>query len=153
MLMMADDDSIDLHSSGLDKLVTVSSMHSSLEELIPLVAVTLSLLMPVLIVLIIMAYRTRQQRMRYEVMIRLVDRGQTVPPEFFEDPARRRRSDLSGGLSLIAVGIGLAVGFWVAGGGEASGFALIPFFVGSARLISFVMERRDSQSPQFPHYP
>jgi hypothetical protein len=116
-----------------------------LEDLVPLVAVGLTLLMPVLIVLIVMVYRTRQQRIRYDMMIRLVDRGQNLPPELFA-PARPARSDLSSGLSLIGLGLGLAIGLVLAGGGEAAGFALIPFFYGAARLIAWVLERHQRYS-------
>lgn len=150
LLPLLDADTASLQINGLDKLTELAQTHSDvvgvLGALTGLVSVLLIFGMPVILVLIISAARTRRIRMQNEIVLRLAEQGHPVPPELFGDFRARRNSDLRSGLSMIGIGVGVAVGLAVAGGGEASGFALIPFFIGLARLIAWKMEQGSSTS-------
>jgi hypothetical protein len=83
--------------------------------------------------------------MQHEVVMKLAEKGQPVPPELFLEQSdaevRKKKSDLSSGLSLIGVGLGIAVAFYFNGDRGMVGWALIPFFIGVARLISWKLEQ------------
>jgi hypothetical protein len=141
LLPILDAQTATVNIQGLDKLGDVANSHAAvLGELIGLVAVILTFLTPVLIVVVVHLSFLRRLRLQQETALKLAEKGQPVPPELFMEP-RRRRSDLSSGLSLIGVGLGLVLGFYFAGEEEAIGFALIPFFVGAGRLIAWKLER------------
>lgn len=143
MLPLLDEQTATVHIEGLDKLGDLANSHSAfMGELIGLVSVILIFGTPVVIVLAVLASRNRRQRMQNEVVLKLAERGQPIPPELFLQP-ERPRSDLGSGLSLIGAGLGLAAGLYFAGGEEGIGFALIPFFIGVARLIAWKLERRE----------
>jgi hypothetical protein len=126
---------------GLDKLSDLANSNSAfMGEIIGLVAVILIFGTPIIIVLAVLMHRARRQRLQNEVILKLAEKGQPVPPELFMEP-ERRKSDLRSGLSLIGIGIGVAVGLYVADGKDAVGFALIPFFIGLARLIAWKLEQ------------
>ncbi|MBX6419566.1 MAG: hypothetical protein IRZ06_00965 [Nevskia sp.] len=146
LLPILDAETATVNIQGLDKLGDVANSHAAIMgELIGLTAVILTFLTPILIVVAVLWARARRMRLQQETALKLAEKGQPVPPELFMEP-RRGRSDLSSGLSLIGVGLGLAAGFYFAGGEEAVGFALIPFFIGLGRLIAWKLER-DKTNP------
>lgn len=144
MLPLLDAESATIHIEGLDKLGEVShSGGAIMGEVIGLVAVLLIFGTPIVIVLAVLRSRTRRIEMQNEVILKLAERGQPIPPELFLTPQQRSRSELSSGLSLIGIGIGVALGLWFVDAHEAIGFALIPFFIGLARLVAWKLERRE----------
>jgi hypothetical protein len=146
MLSILDPETAAIHIEGLDQLSKTGDPAgvAIFGELIGLVAVILIFGTPIIIVLAVLAHRARRQRMINEIVLKLAEKGQPVPPELFVEP-QRRRTDLSSGLSLMGIGIGVAVGLYFAGGEEGVGFALIPFFIGLARLIAWKLEQGGSQ--------
>jgi glycerol uptake facilitator-like aquaporin len=147
MLPLLTAESATIHIEGLDSLGEAAHSNAAfMGELIGLTAVILIFGTPVIIVMAVLMHRSRRIRMQNEVILKLADKGVPIPPEMFMDPQQRGNSDLRSGLSMIGIGLGLAFGFYMAGGVEGAGFALIPFFIGAARLIAWKYDRKESQS-------
>ncbi|MCQ8780123.1 DUF6249 domain-containing protein, partial [Escherichia coli] len=77
-----------------------------------------------------------------EMVLKLADKGQPIPPELFLDPSSKRKSDVSSGLSLIGAGVGLMGFFWFAGGEEGIGIGFIPLAIGVGQLIAWKIEQK-----------
>ncbi|MFT4045218.1 MAG: DUF6249 domain-containing protein [Solimonas sp.] len=108
-----------------------------------LVAVILAFVLPAVIVIAVLLFRLRQQRLQNEIIAKLAASGQTVPPELFV-AVRCQRSDLNRGLTMIAVGLAMALAFYLTGQQHAWPWALIPLFIGVARLLSWAVEGRNT---------
>jgi hypothetical protein len=111
------------------------------EALVPLVAVIMIFGMPIVIVLAVLRYRANRQKLINEMVLKLADKGQPIPPELFLEPGKKRKSDVSSGLSLIGAGIGLMGFFWFAGAEEAIGIGFIPLMIGVGQLIAWKIEQ------------
>lgn len=145
-----------LHSAtltvdGLDQLSSVSdSPVAAIGALTGLVSAALIFSMPVIIVMLVLRSRERRRRMQHEVVMKLAEKGQPVPPELFLEQSqaddRKKKSDLSSGLSLIGIGLGLAVALYLNGDQDMVGWVLIPFFIGAARLISWKLEQNQKSA-------
>src|SRR3569623_2381560 len=107
-----------------------------------LISAILLLGMPVIIVFLNHVFRERKRKMQHEVVMKLAEKGQPVPPEqFLEGKEQKKKNDLSSGLTLISVGLGNSLAQYLSGNQEAAGWTLIPFFIGAARLISWKLEQ------------
>src|SRR5687768_15161300 len=114
---------------------------------IPLVV----MLAPVLIVLILLRYRSQQTQARYRTLLQLADKGVELPPQLLVEPqlpySERRRA-----LVLIGAGLGLMAMFLAlpgrAGNGlDASslwGIGLLPLMIGLGYLASWWLNRREN---------
>jgi len=100
-------------------------------NLIPLVGIVMSMGMPIILVGLILWYQLRKNRSLHETAIRLAEKGQPVPPEFFLGKPSPQ-SDLRRGLVLIGLGIGLSA--CLAQIEQPWGFGLIPFSMGIGYL-------------------
>jgi hypothetical protein len=101
---------------------------------------------------------------RYRAIEKMVDKGQTVPPEFFSRHALAydRRSwryghPVASGILLMCVGIAIAVFFWaMSGGGNVivdghmenwlPVIGIFPFMVGLARVLTGAFVRRNPET-------
>ncbi|MGH8444994.1 MAG: DUF6249 domain-containing protein [Solimonas sp.] len=108
-----------------------------------IIAVVMAFVLPAVIVIAVLLFRLRQQRQQNEIIEKLAAAGQPVPPELFQS-LRCSRSSLSRGLTMIAIGIGLLLAFYLTGNHHAWPYALIPLFIGVARLVSWAVEERRS---------
>jgi len=77
------------------------------EALVPLFGIVAVFGMPVVIVLAVLRYRANRQKSINEMVLKLADKGQPIPPELFLEPGKKRKSDISSGLSLVGAGVGL----------------------------------------------
>jgi hypothetical protein len=114
---------------------------------IPLVV----MLAPVLVVLILLRYRSQQTEARYRTLLQLADKGVDLPPQLLVEPqlpySERRRA-----LVLIGAGLGLMAMFLAlpgrAGDGvDASslwGIGLLPLMIGLGYLASWWLNRREN---------
>ena len=127
----------------IDGLDTVGGGHPL--DVTGLVAVILAFALPAVIVIATLLFRLRQQRLQNEIIAKLAASGQTVPPELFV-AARCQRTDLNRGLTMLAVGVGIALAFYLTGQHHSWPWALIPIFIGIARLASWAIEGRSSQN-------
>lgn len=141
MLPLLDAETATLKIEGLDRLGELSNSHSAMMgEFIGLVAVILIFGTPVIIVLAVLRHRANRQRMVNEMVLKLADKGQPIPPELFVEPVRRK-SDLRSGMTLVGVGVGLMGFFYFSGGEEGIGIGLIPLMIGVGQLISWKIEQ------------
>ena len=139
-----------LHSAaltvdGLDQLSSAAdSPVAAIGAMTGLVSAVLIFSMPVIIVWLNHVFRERKRKLQHEVIMKLAEKGQPVPPELFLEPQQllqKKKSDLSSGLTLVSIGIGIAVAFYFNGDQNMIGWALIPFFIGLARLIAWKLEQ------------
>ncbi|MGQ3057580.1 DUF6249 domain-containing protein [Nevskia sp.] len=112
-----------------------------LDALLPLLAVLMVFGMPIVIVLAVLRYRAQRQKSINDMVLKLADKGQPIPPELFLEPGRKRKSDVSSGLSLVGAGLGLMGFFWFAGAESAIGIGFIPLMIGVGQLIAWKIEQ------------
>ena len=108
-------------------------------SMLAIVATVASMGVPVLIVGMILWYKSRKTRLMHETAVRLAEKGQPVPPELFlgrEQPY----SDLRRGVVLVAVGIALCIALNQLG--EAWTIGLIPLFMGLGYVLVWKLESR-----------
>ncbi|GAC1633607.1 MAG: hypothetical protein NVS9B10_29060 [Nevskia sp.] len=130
-----------LHLEGLDHLSRAADTAPALMgEFIGLTAVILIFGTPVIIVLAVLRHRARRQQLVNEMVLKLADKGQPIPPEVFLEPVKRK-SELRSAFSLIGAGLGLMGFFWLAGGEEGIGIGLIPLMIGLGQLASWKIEQ------------
>lgn len=108
------------------------------------------MLFPMLIVLIVMRYRSQQTQARYRTLLQLADKGVDLPPQLLVEPhvtyCERRRALvlISGGLGLMAMFVALpgqldnALGI-----GSLWGVGLLPLMTGLGYLASWWLNRRE----------
>lgn len=116
------------------------------EEFIPLTVMTA----PVLITLIVMAYRYQQTQARYRTLLQLADKGVDLPPALLVEPQvayselRRALVLICGGLGLMAMFIALP--FHLDSGQSVAGLwglGLLPLMTGLGYLASWWFNKRD----------
>jgi len=148
MLPLLDAETATLKIEGLDKLGDVASSHgmSFIESLVPLTAVILIFGTPIIIVIAVLRYRANRQRLINEMVMKLADKGQPIPPEVFLDPVKRK-SDLRSSFSLIGAGLGLMGFFWFVDAHEGMGIGLIPLMIGLGQLASWKIEQSRKDKP------
>lgn len=107
---------------------------------------------PVLIILIVMGYRSRQMQARYRMLVDLADKGVELSPQLLLEPqvvySERRRA-----LVLIGTGLGLMATFLALPGhfdngyslGSLWGLGLLPLIIGLGYLLSWWLNQRDNQ--------
>lgn len=115
---------------------------ASTEDITGLVAVIMAFALPAVIVIAVLLFRLRQQRLQNEIIAKLAASGQPVPPELFTLTRLPRRSSLSSGFTLVAVGAALGLAFYLSGNEDAWAWSLIPLFIGVARLAAWAIEER-----------
>ncbi len=115
---------------------------SFMDSLIGLVAVVLALGFPPIFVSIILYYKYRSSRLRYQTMVTLAEKGVQIPsldPEHDDQPEMWR--DLRRGCILMGTGTGVTVFFALVGARPAMGLGLLPALIGVAYLIIYVTRR------------
>jgi hypothetical protein len=127
---------------GIDLGQHVGEGVSFVEALVPIVAIVMVFGMPIAIVLAVLRYRTNRQKAVNEMVMKLADKGQAIPPELFLEQGHKRRSEVSTGLSLVGAGVGLMGFFWFAGAEEAIGIGFIPLMIGVGQLIAWKIEQQ-----------
>ncbi len=124
---------------------------SILNKVIGLVAVVLSLGMPVLIVGIIFFFKARSNADKQKTLRMAIEKSDTLPPEFLESLKSLQKApktpanDVRAGLILIAIALGLVALDFLSHDydlGGLSGVAAIPGFIGVALLILGIVGSR-----------
>ncbi|MFO1394616.1 MAG: DUF6249 domain-containing protein [Steroidobacteraceae bacterium] len=130
----------------------------SLGVFIPIIAVFMSLLIP--IVYTITDYRRRRDiiEAHHKERLAAIERGTDIPPlpDSFYQPIQRRPprgdSGLLPGLVWLFIGIALFVALGAVVGGNIGYFGLIPAGVGLAYLIHYFVEgRKRTPAPAAPN--
>ena len=108
--------------------------------LIPLFGILFGSLLPVLIVWLVLRYRTSRNQLVYDTAVKLAEKGQPVPAELFTN-LNPTGSDLRRGFVLIMLGVALCICLYELG--VPWTFGLIPLLMGVGFLIVWRLESRD----------
>jgi hypothetical protein len=108
-----------------------------MEHLVSITIIVLSLGFPPIILSIVLFFGYKKERLRYNTMIHLAEKGIDVSSLDFEPEARRRAAlaDFRKGTLYLAFGGGLALFFHLAGWSAGVGLGAIPAFIGVAHLF------------------
>ena len=109
-----------------------------------------------IIVVAVSFFSYRAQASHHRMLEKLAEKGQPIPPELLAGGGRdnpRYRSPIQSGVTLMCIGIALAIFFWAMGGGGAifdgdrmpnwlPVIGIFPFMIGLARLLGGMFDRR-----------
>lgn len=126
--------------------IDLDSDDSFIGQLVPLMAVILSLGFPPIIVGIILFYKYKRTRMRYNAIVTLAEKGMQVPTLDFDEGRKDPMGDLRKGAICLAVGIGMCIFFGVAAEPEALGLGAIPALIGLAYIFIHFMGQKAGNS-------
>jgi hypothetical protein len=130
-----------------------------MEDLIPLVAVSMPFLMIIAIVVVPAWLKSRERREMQATLRTAIDRGQPLPPEIVDAMTKNVKvaptslSDMRTGIIWIAVGLGIAVLGFMIGYEEAEAFhpmvgiAAIPVIIGAAYVALSFFNPNKAQQP------
>ncbi|MCF8504326.1 MAG: DUF6249 domain-containing protein [Caulobacter sp.] len=129
-----------------------------MQDLIPLVAVSMPFIMVIAIVVVPAILKSRERREMQSTLRAAIDKGQPVPPEVIDALTRNVKvaptslSDMRTGIIWLAVGLGLAAFGFLVGYEEAEAFhpmlgiAVIPSVIGLAYIaLSFFNPNKAKQ--------
>ena len=125
---------------------------ASIGMLIPILGTIFSLGIPIVAIIGGLMYASRRARLQQELLMKLAENGQPIPPEIFNSALFSgyrggRRSALRRGLVVTAVGIGVILYGWILGETSVLAAGLIPLVIGLALLLAAVIEGRQPKAP------
>lgn len=112
------------------------------QMLIPIVAIVFGLGMPALVVFLVLHFQHRRQQLLMDTVRQLADRGQPIPRELLDPPRREQGSPQFRAITLVGVGIGLALMFWWQDLAFLMGIGGLLLCIGAAQLIALRLEPR-----------
>lgn len=113
------------------------------DNIVPLLAVLLIFGFPIVLVMVLARSGQKKRIQKMELVSMYLQADKELPRHVinaFEKGGAD--SSLRSGLVLIAVGLGLIVGFNISGDSDAAAFGFIPLFIGIARLAFWYFEER-----------
>jgi hypothetical protein len=110
------------------------------EEFVPLLVPIAAFGALSAIVVAILYFRYRSQRLRQELYASFLDRGVPIPAELISAKPRKHNGDLRTGMVLLLGGFGLSVALLLANLTSGAGFGLIPALIGVAYLLVWKVE-------------
>ena len=122
------------------------------ELLIPLAGMmvgVVGMLLPIAIIAVVLHFRQRRTQQLHDTVKHLADRGQPVPPELFEPPDGKRPPESAQfkAITLIGVGVGLGVMFYLLNLKFLVGIGALLLCIGIAQLIALRIEKPSVESP------
>ena len=115
---------------------------------VSIIAIVMVFGTPIFILVALLYFSGRRRRQKVELVNTYLQNGQEVPAHVmqgFDDNSNENL--LRSGITLSTVGLGLIVGFAVAGNEVVSGIGFIPLFIGLGRLgFWYLDERKEKQS-------
>lgn len=102
----------------------------------------------VVIVLIIQArVRNRESQRRYDIYMKSIEMGQTVPEHFFDEPKKANASsNLKKGILWLVVGIAIVISFLVMHERDGLIVGIVPAFVGVGYLLVHMLDKPKTDS-------
>ncbi len=79
--------------------------------------------------------RNRESQRRYDIYMKSLEMGQVVPTHFFDEPERKRASNLKSGILWLAVGLALVLYFSLEKDFDALILGIVPAFVGAGYIL------------------
>lgn len=107
------------------------------------------------IIFVVMLFKYLGRRSRYRMIETLAEKGQTLTPEMLagltSSGSPAEKNPISSGIFLMCIGVALTIFFWATtgfdnlldGGAMPTAIGVIPFFVGLARVLGAVFDRRE----------
>lgn len=104
--------------------------------------------LPFTIIALILFYKHRKRRQRMELVSKFIDAGKEVPEEILRDITDIDSSDnsLKKGIRLIGVSTGVLLFLGILVGWGIASVALIPLFIGIARVVSWKLNSDDASA-------
>lgn len=121
--------------------------------LVQIITVIFSLGIPIVAIIGGLMYANRRARLQQELLMKLAETGQPIPPEILQSALFRSRSGkspLRRGLVVTAVGIGVMLYGGILAETAVLAAGLIPLVIGLALLLAAVIEKRQSKVPVTP---
>lgn len=119
------------------------------DNIVALTAVVLGLSMPaivtVLVFMLIFRYLRRRKLDRYRVMEYAIDHGMQLPDSFYLAEEGRNTNTPRSAIVWIGWGLAIIVFFLCADMEPLASFGLIPLFIGVARGVTYIINRRDAR--------
>ena len=134
---------------GLEE-INLSSNIGVGESLVAILAISLTLGMPVIIVGIVAYSSYRKKRLMHDTLNQYVNSDRDIPPEVVKllTASSAPKNNLQSGLVLVGIGAGLVVFFLLVGAGQAAGIGAIPLFIGLAKLLIWKLEKKSSTNAE-----
>ncbi len=111
--------------------------------IIPILAISLTLGMPIIIVLMVLYFSYRKRRQKAELISSFVEAGKDVPPQLLEETSTAN-NPLRSGLTLVFVAAAVSAAFFIIGEPEVAALALIPLALGLARLVFYFIDNKNN---------
>lgn len=116
---------------------------------VAIVAIVMVFGTPIFILLALLWFSSRRRRHKMEMMNTYIQSGQEVPAHVLSDfDDSSTEGLLRSGITLTAVGLGVIIGFAVAGNEVVSGIGFIPLFIGLGRLGFWYMDERKAKQSE-----
>lgn len=119
------------------------------DNIVALTAVVLGLSMPaivtVLVFMLIFRYLRRRKLDRYRVMEYAIDHGMQLPDSFYLAEEGRNTNTPRSAIVWIGWGLALIAFFLCVDMEPLASFGLIPLFIGVARGVTYIINRRDAR--------
>lgn len=102
----------------------------------------------VIVILIIQArVRNRESQHRYDIYMKSIEMGQTVPEHFFDEPKKANASsNLKKGILWLVVGIAIVISFLVMHERGGLIVGIVPAFVGVGYLLVHMLDKPKTDS-------
>ena len=92
-------------------------------------------------------HKSRESARKYELYMKSLEMGQTIPDNFFEEPNKSSvNSNLKRGILWSMVGIALVISFLIMGKNNALIAGILPAFVGFGYLLVHFLEKPKTDS-------
>jgi hypothetical protein len=122
------------------------SLPMMLPKLMGILVAIVAILLPAIILYIVLHYRARRTEQLFTLVKQLSEKGLPVPPELIDPPANpgTSSSPFFRAVTLIGVGVGLAVMFYTFELKELMGIGALLGCIGIAQLIALRIEKPKS---------
>jgi len=117
---------------------------------IAIIAIVLIFGAPIMLVAAVLYAGHRKRRMASDMASQFLANGQEVPPEVWRGLAgdASPRSNLHKGMTMMGVGLGIFLCFWLIGSMKAASLGLIPMFLGIAQLLIWKLEKQKAHAEE-----
>jgi hypothetical protein len=114
-------------------------------------AIFMICLLPFLFAAVIIISNVRsknaESKRRYDLYLKSLEMGQTVPEHFFDEPKKTNpSSNLKKGILWLVLGLGLTISFIVVGKHNDLAFGIIPAFIGVGYLLVHFLDKPKTDS-------